>query len=66
MDQSRTIVQAKFTYYSLSTAFEKEIKSNKEQGKKQVEALEVSKPITQKLTFKEAIPENTLSKKYKS
>ena len=60
-DQIRTIKLAKFTYSPLSKAFEKQIKANEEQGKKQVEALEVLKPITQKLTIEHAIPKHTLS-----
>ena len=60
-DQSRTIKLAKFTYSPFSKAFEKQIKANEEQGKKQVEALEVLKPITQKLTIEHAIPKHTLS-----
>ena len=36
------------------------------QGKKQVEAVEVLKPITQKLRIKDAIPENTLSEEAKN
>ena len=43
-DQSRIIEQAKFTYSPLGKAFEKQIKTIEEQVKKQVEALEVSKP----------------------
>ena len=65
-DQSRIIEQVKFTYSSLSKAFEKEIKKIEEQGKKQVEALEVLKPNTQKLTIKDAIPENTLTEEAKN
>ena len=53
-DQSKIIVQEKFTNSPLGKAFEEQIK-------KQVEALEVLKPITKKLTIKDAIPENTLS-----
>ena len=60
-DQSRTIKLAKFTYSPLSKAFEKQIKTIEEQGKKQVEALEVLKLITQKLTIEHAIPKHTLS-----
>ena len=33
-DQIRTIEQAKFTYSPLGKAFEKQIKTNEEQGKK--------------------------------
>ena len=36
------------------------------QGKKQAEAVEVLKPITQKLRIKDAIPENTLSEEAKN
>ena len=43
-DQSRMIEQAKFIYSSLGKAFEKQIKTIEDQGRKQVEALEVSKP----------------------
>ena len=38
-DQRRVIEQVKFTYYLLGKAFEKQIKINKDQGKRQVEAL---------------------------
>ena len=65
-DQSRIIEQAVFTYSPLSKAFEKQIKTIEEQGKNQVEALEVLKPITQKLTIKDTIPENKLSKEAKN
>ena len=65
-DQSRIIEQAKFTYSPLVKAFEKQIKTIEEQGKKQVEALENLKTNTQKLTIKEVIPENTLTKKAKN
>ena len=60
-DQSRIIEQARFTYSPLSKAFEKQIKTIEEQGKNQVEALEVLKPNTQNLIIKDAILENTLS-----
>ena len=36
------------------------------QRKKQAEAVEVLKPITQKLRIKDAIPENTLSEEAKN
>ena len=48
-DQSRIIEQAKFTYSPLGKAFKKQIKTIEEQGKKQVEALKILKPNTQKL-----------------
>ena len=62
----RIIEQAKFTYSPLGKAFQKQIKTIKEQGTKQVEALEVLKPIKQKLAFKDAIPVNALSKEAKN
>ena len=65
-DQSRIIKQAKFTYSPLGKAFEKQIKAIEEQGKKQVEALEVVKLNTQNLTIKDAIPENTLTEEAKN
>ena len=43
-DQSWITEQAKFTYSPLGKAFEKQVKTIEEQGKKQVEALEVLKP----------------------
>ena len=43
-DQSRTIEQARFTCSALEKVFQKQIKTIKNQGRKQVEALEVSKP----------------------
>ena len=43
-NQQEIIEQAKFTYSSLGKAFEKQIKTIEDQGRKQVEALEVSKP----------------------
>ena len=42
------IEQTKFTYSPLGKAFEKQIKAIKDQGKKQVDALEKSKPEEQK------------------
>ena len=54
--------QAKFTYFPLGKAFEKQIKIIEKPGKKkQDEALEVLKPNTQKLKIKDAIPENSLT-----
>ena len=64
-NQSGIIEQAKFTYSSLEKALEKERKTIEEQRKKQVEALEVLKPNMQKLTIKDVIQENKLSKKAK-
>ena len=65
-DQSRIIEQAKFTYFPLGKAFEKQIKTIEEQGRKQIEGLVVLKHITQKLAIKDTIPENTLSEESKN
>ena len=65
-DQSRIVEQAKFTYSPLSKAFEKQIETIEEHGKKQVEALEVLEHNIQKLTIKDAIPENRLSEEAKN
>ena len=43
------IEQAKFTYSSLGKAFEKQIKTIEDQGKTQIEALEILKPKETKL-----------------
>ena len=43
-DQRRVIEQAEFTYSPLGKAFEKQTKTIEEQGKKQVEVLEVLDP----------------------
>ena len=47
-DQKQIIQQVKFTYSSLGKAFEKQIKTFEDQGKKQVEALKDLKPKEQK------------------
>ena len=44
-NQKQIIEQAKFTYSPLGKAFEKQIKTIEDQGKKQVDALENLKPI---------------------
>ena len=64
-DQSRIIEQAKFAYSLLGKAFEKQTKTIGEQGKKQVEALEISKPTAQKLTIKDVILENVVKEEAK-
>ena len=53
-------------YSPLGKAFEKQIKAIEEQGKTQLEALKVLKPITEKLSIKDAIQENTLTKEGKN
>ena len=65
-NQRQIIEQAKFTYFPLGKTFEKQIKTIEDQGKKQVEALEVLKPNTQKLSIKYVIPENTLIEEAKN
>ena len=65
-DQRTVIEQAKFTYSPLGKAFEKQIKTIEKQRKKQVKALEVLKPNTQKLIIKDAIPEYILTEEAKN
>ena len=60
------IEQAKFRYSSLGKAFEKQIKTIEEQWEIQVEALKVLETITQKLSIKDAILENTLTEEAKN
>ena len=43
-DQSRITEQAKFTYSLLGKAFENQIKTNEDQGIKEIEALKSLKP----------------------
>ena len=65
-DQSRIIEQATFVYTLLGKAFGKQTKTIKEQGKKQVEALEILKPTAKKLTIKDVILENVAKKEAKN
>ena len=51
-DQNRIIEQVKFTYSSLSRAFEIQIKITEDQGRKQDEILEVLKPEENKQSIK--------------
>ena len=44
-DQSRIIEQAKFTYSPLSKTFEKQVKKIEEQGKKQIEILQIKTKV---------------------
>ena len=59
-NQQQIIEQAKFTYSPLGKAFEKQIKTIEDQGKKQVEALNTLKSNNQ-LTIEEVIPKNALN-----
>ena len=50
-NQRQIIEQAKFTYSPLGKVFNKQIKTIKDQGKKQVDALEKLKPEEPKKTY---------------
>ena len=60
-NQQQIIEQAKFTYSPLGKAFEKQIKTIEDQGKKQVDALENLKPKeqTKAITYKSDDDDNT-------
>ena len=45
-NQQEIMEQAKFTYFPLGKAFEKQIKTIEDQGEKQINALKVSEPKT--------------------
>ena len=59
-NQQQIIEQAKFTCSSLRKAFEKQIKTIEDQGKKQVDALNTLKSNNQ-LTIEDVIPKNALN-----
>ena len=59
-NQKQIIEQAKFTYSPLGKAFEKQIKTIEDQGKKQVDALNTLKSNNQ-LTIEDVIPKNALN-----
>ena len=59
-NQQQIIEQARFTYSPLGKAFEKQIKTIEDQGKKQVDALNTLKSNNQ-LTIEDAIPKNALN-----
>ena len=59
-NQQQVIEQAKFTYSPLGKAFEKQIKTIEDQGKKQVDALNTLKSNNQ-LTIEDVIPKNALN-----
>ena len=65
-DKGRIIDQAKCAYSPLCKAFEKQIKTIEEQGKKQVGFSKVLKPNTQKLTTKNTISEKTWTEEAKN
>ena len=60
-NQQQIIEQAKFTFSPLGNAFEKQTKTIKDQGEKQIETIQDNKKQltnTQELTIKNIIPEN--------
>ena len=59
-NQHQIIEQARFTYSPLGKAFEKQIKTIEDQGRKQVEALNTLKSNNQ-LTIEDVIPKNALN-----
>ena len=58
--KQQIIEQAKFTYSLLGKAFEKQIKTIEDQGKKQVDALNTLKSNNQ-LTIEDVIPKDALN-----
>ena len=67
-NQQQIIEQAKFTCSPLAKAFEKQTKTIKDQGEKQIEAIQDNtKQLanTQELTIKSIIPENILNEEAK-
>ena len=61
-NQQQIIEQAKFTYSPLGKAFEKQTKTVKDQGKKQVDALEFLMPSDKELPpTKDFVPEENLN-----
>ena len=62
-NQQQIIEQAKFTCSPLGKALEKQTKTIKDHGEKQIEAIEDKKQLanTQELTNKNIIPENLLN-----
>ena len=61
-NQRQIIEQAKFTYSPLGKAFEKQIKTIKNQGEKQVDGLESLKPFDKELpSIKDFIPIENLN-----
>ena len=57
-NQQQIIEQAKFTYSPLGKAFEKQIKTIKDQRQKQVEALNTFKSDKEKLEIENIIPKS--------
>ena len=59
-NQQQIIEQARFTYSPFGKAFEKQIRTIEDQGKKQVDALNTLKSNNQ-LTIEDVIPDNSLN-----
>ena len=59
-NQQQIIEQARFAYSPLGKAFEKQIKTIEDQGKKQVESLNTLNSNNQ-LTIEDVIPKNALN-----
>ena len=57
-NKQQIIEQAKFTYFPLAKAFEKQIKTIEDQGEKQVKALNTLKSDNKKLTIEDVIPKS--------
>ena len=60
-NQQQIIEQAKFAYFPIGKAFEKQIKKIKDQGEKQVEGLNAFKSNNEKLTIEDVIPKRALN-----
>ena len=58
--QQQVIEHARFTYSPLGKAFDKQIKTIEDQGKKQVDALNTLKSDNNKLSVEDAIPKMPL------
>ena len=59
--QQQVIEHARFTYSPLGKAFDKQIKTIEDQGKKQVDALNTLKSDNNKLSIEDAIPKNAFN-----
>ena len=60
-NQQQIIEQAKFPCWSLGKAFEKQMKTIEDQGKKQVEALNTLKSDNKKLAIEDTIPKGVFA-----
>ena len=60
-NQQQIIEQAKFPCWSLGKAFEKQMKTIEDQGKKQVEALNTLKSDNKKLVIEDTIPKGVFA-----